>query len=78
MPPGHRVEFAIHTLFRVPKRGDDMPEDLRRLLEEDEAFDELDKRDDRPADAPKASLAAGMALCIPSLTFIGLLYSLLK
>ena len=60
--------------FRAPKPDEDVPDDLRQLIEEEA----LDEREERPPTAPAASWGAGMALCIPSLVVIGLLYSLLK
>lgn len=47
-------------------------------LEESEALGDVDEQDGTPPRAPTPGLAAGLALCIPSLTVIGLLYSLLK
>ena len=74
-PARHHAGSAVQVLFRAPKPGEDVPEDIRRALEEDEA---LDERDERPLTAPNASWSAGMALCVPSLMLMGLLYTLLK
>ena len=72
----HRVAATITVLFRVPAPGDGTPDDIRRLLDEDEAV--ADAEQDRLPVKPEASLAAGLALCVPSLLLIGVLYSLLK
>lgn len=74
-----RAGQALQAMFRVPKADEDIPEDLRRLLDdEDELFDNRDEPDPGLPSAAKAGWASGMALCIPSLSLLGLLYSLLK
>ncbi len=73
----HRAAAGLPVLLRLPKPGDAMSDDIRRVLEEDDFAGGEDEPGDRPG-APEAGWSAGLALCIPSLALIGILYSFLK